>query len=179
MPYKPNRAPWMLEDPWSAVGIPPLLLGPSGSSFDPSILAPVGIHHLLLSNLTTGWNYIVGCEHLLQRRNGTDLRCHCAEFVCMELRLRAKSSTFSVRLSHFWVLRRVNRGCANFVCRYNLFRSILYFSVSCLDTGVRSLFPSTASMVRFIIRACVANFRLWVSTIPHPSISHVLTKPWA
>ena len=44
----------MLENPWSAVGNPISALGPSGSSFSPSSLAPVGIHHLLLSNLTTG-----------------------------------------------------------------------------------------------------------------------------
>ena len=43
----------MLENPWSAVGNPTSALGPSGSSFGPSSLAPVGIHHLLLSNLTT------------------------------------------------------------------------------------------------------------------------------
>jgi len=44
----------MLENPWSAVGNPISILGRSGSSFDPSGLAPIGIHHLLLSNLTTG-----------------------------------------------------------------------------------------------------------------------------
>jgi len=43
----------MLDNPWSAVGTPPLFSAPSGSSFGPSGLAP-GIHHLLLSNLTTG-----------------------------------------------------------------------------------------------------------------------------
>jgi len=32
---------------------PTSALGPLGSSFGPSSLAPVGIHHLLLSNLTT------------------------------------------------------------------------------------------------------------------------------
>jgi len=36
----------MLESPWSAVGNPTSAVGPSG-------LAPVEIHHLLLSNLTT------------------------------------------------------------------------------------------------------------------------------
>jgi len=36
----------MLENPWSAVGNPTFALCPSG-------LTPVGIHHLLLSNLTT------------------------------------------------------------------------------------------------------------------------------
>ena len=36
----------MLDNPWSAVGNPTSALGPSG-------LAPLGIHHLLLSNLTT------------------------------------------------------------------------------------------------------------------------------
>ena len=44
----------MLENPWSAVGDPTSILGPPGSSFDPSGLAPIGIHHLVLSNLTTG-----------------------------------------------------------------------------------------------------------------------------
>jgi len=44
----------MLENPWSAVGNPTSALGSSGSSFGPSYLAPIGIHHLLLSNLTTG-----------------------------------------------------------------------------------------------------------------------------
>jgi len=34
-------------------GTPPLLSAPSGSSFCPSGLVPLGIHHLLLSNLTT------------------------------------------------------------------------------------------------------------------------------
>jgi len=168
----------MLEDPRSAVGNPTSPLGPSGSSFGPSILAPVAIHHLLLSNLTTGWNCSrmrTPCWEKEWHGPPLSLRWVC----CMELRLRAKSSTFSVRLSHFWVLRRVNHGCANFVCRYNLFCTILYFSVLCLDTGVCSLFPSTASMVRFIVRTCTANFRLWVSTIPHPSISHVLPEPWA
>jgi len=42
----------MLENSWSAVGNPTSILGPPGSSFDPSGLAPIGIHHLLLSNLT-------------------------------------------------------------------------------------------------------------------------------
>jgi len=43
----------MLENPWSAVGNPTSALSPLGSSFGPSSLTPVGIHHLLLSNLTT------------------------------------------------------------------------------------------------------------------------------
>jgi len=43
----------MLENPWSAVGNPTSALSPSGSSFGPSGLAPVGINHLLLSNVTT------------------------------------------------------------------------------------------------------------------------------
>jgi len=43
----------MLENPRSAVVNPTSALGPSGSSFGPSSLAPVGIYHLLLSNLTT------------------------------------------------------------------------------------------------------------------------------
>jgi len=47
----------MLENPRSAVGNPTSALGPSGSSFGPSSLAPIGIHHLLLSNLTTGFTY--------------------------------------------------------------------------------------------------------------------------
>jgi len=45
----------MLENPWSAVGNTTSALGPLGSSFGPSSLVPVGIHHLLMSNLTTGW----------------------------------------------------------------------------------------------------------------------------
>ena len=52
-PTKPTRVPWMLENPWSAVGNPTSALDHSGSSFDPPLLAPTGIHHLLLSNLTT------------------------------------------------------------------------------------------------------------------------------
>ena len=44
----------MLENPWSAVGNPTSALGPLGSSFSPSGVAPVGINQLLLSNLTTG-----------------------------------------------------------------------------------------------------------------------------
>ena len=51
---KPNRMPWMLENPWSAVRNTTCALGPLGSRFGPSSLAPVGIHHLLPSNLTTG-----------------------------------------------------------------------------------------------------------------------------
>jgi len=43
----------MLENPWSPVWNPTSALSPSGSSFGPSSLTPVGIHHLLLSNLTT------------------------------------------------------------------------------------------------------------------------------
>ena len=43
----------ILENPWSAVRNPTSALGPSGSSFSPSGVAPIGIHHLLLSNLTT------------------------------------------------------------------------------------------------------------------------------
>jgi len=39
----------MLENPWSAVGNPTSALGTSG-------LAPLGIHHLLLGNLTTEHN---------------------------------------------------------------------------------------------------------------------------
>ena len=39
----------MPENPWSAVGNHISTLGPSGSSFGPLSLAPVGIHHLLLS----------------------------------------------------------------------------------------------------------------------------------
>jgi len=46
----------MLENPWSAVGNPTSAIGPLGSSFGPSSLAPIGIHHLLLSNLTSEWN---------------------------------------------------------------------------------------------------------------------------
>ena len=46
----------MLENPWSAVGNPTSALGPSGSSFGPASLVPVGIHQLLLSNLTTALN---------------------------------------------------------------------------------------------------------------------------
>ena len=45
----------MLENPWSAVGNPTSALGSSGSSFGPSCLAPIGIHQLLLSNLTAGY----------------------------------------------------------------------------------------------------------------------------
>jgi len=41
-----TRGQWPGSPPSSA-------LGPSGSSFGPSSLAPIGIHHLLLSNLTT------------------------------------------------------------------------------------------------------------------------------
>jgi len=41
------------QNPWSAVGNRTSALGPSGSSFGPSGLVPIGIHHLLLSNLTT------------------------------------------------------------------------------------------------------------------------------
>jgi len=40
-------------NPWSAVENPTSALGLSGSSFGPPSLAPTGIHHLLLSNLTT------------------------------------------------------------------------------------------------------------------------------
>ena len=54
MPLKPNIVPWMFENSWSAVGNPTSALGPSGSSFGPSSLAPLGIHHLSPSNLTTG-----------------------------------------------------------------------------------------------------------------------------
>ena len=45
--------PRMLENPWSAVVNPTSALGHLGSSFGPSSLAPLGIRHLLLSNLTT------------------------------------------------------------------------------------------------------------------------------
>ena len=48
----------MLDNPWSAVRNSTSALGPSGSSFDPSGLAPTGIHHFLLSHLTTGSNSI-------------------------------------------------------------------------------------------------------------------------
>jgi len=48
----------MFENPWSAVGNPTSALGPSGSSFGPSSLPPIGIHHLLLSNLTTGYTFV-------------------------------------------------------------------------------------------------------------------------
>jgi len=44
----------MLENSWSAVGNPTSALGPSGSSFGPSSLAPAGINNLFLINLTTG-----------------------------------------------------------------------------------------------------------------------------
>jgi len=44
----------MLENLWSAVGNPTSALGFLGSSFGPSSLVPIGIHHLSLSNLTTG-----------------------------------------------------------------------------------------------------------------------------
>ena len=43
----------MLENRWSAVGNPTSALSPSGSSFGASSLAPIGIHHVLLSNLTS------------------------------------------------------------------------------------------------------------------------------
>jgi len=48
----------MLENPWSAVRSTTCSLGPLGSSFGPSSLAPVGIDHLLLSNLTTAIHYL-------------------------------------------------------------------------------------------------------------------------
>ena len=51
--HKSRIMPWMLENPRSAVGNPTSALGPSGSIFGPSSLAPIGIHHLLQSNLTT------------------------------------------------------------------------------------------------------------------------------
>jgi len=50
----------MLDNPWSAVGNPTSALGPSG-------LAPLGIHDLLLSNLTTV------CVHI-QQRSSRDAR---------------------------------------------------------------------------------------------------------
>jgi len=46
----------MLENPRSTVGKPISALGPSDSSFVPLSLAPVGMHHLLLSDLTTALN---------------------------------------------------------------------------------------------------------------------------
>jgi len=49
----------MLENRRLAVGNPTSALRPSGSSFGPSSLAPVGNHHLLQSNLTTVYN---GCK---------------------------------------------------------------------------------------------------------------------
>jgi len=48
----------MLENPWSAVRNSTSPLGASGSSFSPSSLTPTGIHHLLLSNLTTAANMV-------------------------------------------------------------------------------------------------------------------------
>ena len=52
----------MLKNPRSAVVNPTSALGPSGSNFGPSGLAPIGIHHPLLSNLTTahGYRYEMG-----------------------------------------------------------------------------------------------------------------------
>jgi len=52
----------MLENPWSAVGNPTFALGPSGLNFGPSGLVSIGIHHFLLSNLTTvhGYGYEMG-----------------------------------------------------------------------------------------------------------------------
>jgi len=44
----------MLENPWSAVGNPTSAVGLSGSSFGPSNLALIGMHHLLLRNITAG-----------------------------------------------------------------------------------------------------------------------------
>jgi len=54
----------MLENLWSAVGNPTSVLGSPGSNFGPSGLTPIGIHHLLLSNLTTahGDGYEMGME---------------------------------------------------------------------------------------------------------------------
>ena len=51
----------MLANPWSAVRNPTSVLGlsPSGSSIGPSSLAPIGIRHLLLSNLNAEYNYII------------------------------------------------------------------------------------------------------------------------
>ena len=56
------RVLWMLENPWSAVGNPTSAPGPSDSIFGPSSLAPVGIHHLLLSNLTTVLTLTLTCD---------------------------------------------------------------------------------------------------------------------
>jgi len=56
----------MLETPWSTVGNPACALGSLGSSFGPSSLAPVGIHHLLLSNLTT----VLARSLVVQRSGG-------------------------------------------------------------------------------------------------------------
>jgi len=51
---KAKQSALKARNPWSAVGNPTSALSPSSSSFGSSGLAPIGIHHLLLSNLTTG-----------------------------------------------------------------------------------------------------------------------------
>ena len=56
----------MLENPRSAVENPTSALGPSDSSFGPSSIAPVGIHHLLLSNLTTADTTACRCRPTLR-----------------------------------------------------------------------------------------------------------------
>jgi len=45
-----------------ALGNPASALGLSGSSFGPSSLSPIRIHHLLLSNLTTSLVYLGACS---------------------------------------------------------------------------------------------------------------------
>jgi len=61
----------MLENPWSAVENPTSALGLSGSSLGPSSIAHIGmigIHQLLLSNLTTA------CMDMCRALNSTLLR---------------------------------------------------------------------------------------------------------
>ena len=82
VPHIWDPAPFCCDPPlctvyiWSAVGNPTSAFGPLGSSFGPSSLSPTGIHHLLLSNLTTGWLLVfspavnVNCCHGEQNRVG-------------------------------------------------------------------------------------------------------------
>jgi len=76
-------------------------LGPSGSSFGPSSLAPIGIHNLLLSNLTTAvtlyvriqWNSNGGRSHWIKFANWSSV-----QFMCCEQALTAGSGHIALRL---------------------------------------------------------------------------------
>jgi len=111
---KAKRMPRMRENPWSAVGNLTSALGHSGSSCGPSSLVPIGIHHLLLSNLTTG-------RASRTRPHCPHLQTHPQTHACLHSNVRMRSVNAS-RCAFTETFSSAHLCCAAYA--YNCFLSL-------------------------------------------------------